>query len=207
MQALMSEPAISTPQRPGAFCALHAEQRAVTLCNRCGSYACEQCFQVAHDRQDYCTTCLPRIQPALAERGTRLVAVFVDQAALSLPFILFMFTGLLMSGSGFKSVASLIGLGLLGSLGVAGYQLYLLATVGQSLGKRMMGIKVVRTDGTPVDLARLIFLRNVVPVIIGMCTWNLFSLVDTLCIFTEQRRCLHDHIADTQVIVVNKSAD
>ncbi|WNG14771.1 RDD family protein [Cystobacter fuscus] len=196
----MSE--ISAPQRPGAFCALHAEQRAVTLCNRCGNYACEQCFQVAHDRQDYCTTCLPLIRPPLADRGTRFAAVAIDQVALIAPIFVCMFLGILLSNSADTGL-SMLGLGVLGALGVAGYQFYLLATVGQSLGKRMMNIKVVRTDGTPVDLARLIFLRNVVPVFIGMCTWNVFSLVDALCIFTEQRRCLHDHIADTQVIVVN----
>ncbi|WNG24248.1 RDD family protein [Cystobacter fuscus] len=200
----MSETDISAPQRPGAFCALHAEQRAVTLCNRCGNYACEQCFQVAHDRQDYCTACLPLIRPPLADRGTRFVAVLVDQVALVAPIFVCSFLGILLSDNT-PSVMALLGLGVLSTLGVAGYQLYLLATVGQSLGKRMMHIKVVRTDGAPVDLARLIFLRNVVPVLIGMCTWNVFSLVDTLCIFTEQRRCLHDHIADTQVIVVNEA--
>jgi uncharacterized RDD family membrane protein YckC len=200
----MSDPEISTPQRPGAFCALHAEQRAVTLCNRCGNYACEQCFQVAHDRQDYCTTCLPLIRPPLADRGTRFVAVLVDQVALVAPILVCSFLGILLSDGSFSGMV-LLGLGALGTLGVAGYQLYLLATVGQSLGKRMMHIKVVRTDGAPVDLARLIFLRNAVPGLIGMCTWNVFNLVDVLCIFTEQRRCLHDLIADTQVIVVNEA--
>ena len=200
----MSEPEISAPQRPGAYCALHAEHRAVTLCNRCGNYACEQCFQVAHDRQDYCTACLPLIQPALAERGTRLVAVIVDQAALMAPIFVCLLIGLAMSDD-VMSIVVLFGLAMLAVLGVVGYQLYLLVTVGQSLGKRLMGIKVVRTDGTPVDLARLIFLRNVVPAIINMFTWNLFGLIDALVIFSEPRRCLHDHIADTQVIVVNKS--
>ncbi|WP_084737773.1 RDD family protein [Cystobacter ferrugineus] len=200
----MSEPEISAPQRSGAFCAQHADQLAATLCNRCGNYACEQCFRVAYDRQDYCTACLPRIQPPLAGRGARFAAVAVDQVALIAPIFVCMLLGILLS-NGTGTGLTMLGLGMLGALGVVGYQLYLLATVGQSLGKRTMGIKVVRTDGTPVDLARLIFLRNVVPAIIGMFTWNLFNLVDTLCIFTEQRRCLHDHIADTQVIVVNES--
>ncbi|OJH34470.1 hypothetical protein BON30_43375 [Cystobacter ferrugineus] len=144
------------------------------------------------------------MQPPLAGRGARFAAVAVDQVALIAPIFVCMLLGILLS-NGTGTGLTMLGLGMLGALGVVGYQLYLLATVGQSLGKRTMGIKVVRTDGTPVDLARLIFLRNVVPAIIGMFTWNLFNLVDTLCIFTEQRRCLHDHIADTQVIVVNES--
>jgi uncharacterized RDD family membrane protein YckC len=204
MDASMSEPEISAPQRSGAVCAWHADQRAATLCNRCGSYACEQCFRVAYDRQDYCTTCLPLIQPPLAERGARFAAVAIDQVALVAPIFVCMLLGILLS-NGPDAGLSMLGLGALGALGVASYQLYLLATVGQSLGKRVMGIKVVRTDGRPVDLARLIFLRNVVPALIGMCTWNVFNLVDALCIFTQQRRCLHDHIADTQVIAVGKS--
>ena len=34
--------------------------------------------------------------------------------------------------------------------------------MGQSIAKKMLGIKVVRTDGSPVSLGRLIWLRNVV---------------------------------------------
>jgi uncharacterized RDD family membrane protein YckC len=95
-----------------------------------------------------------------------------------------------------------MGLGALGSLAVICYQLYLLSTIGQTLCKRWLGIKVVRSDGSPVDLGRLILLRNIVPSLINSAC-GLFFLVDALFIFTDERRCLHDQIADTIVVKVD----
>ncbi|HYO56940.1 RDD family protein [Archangium sp.] len=204
MGAMYSQPDPTLTQHPGAFCATHVELRAATICTRCGSYACDLCLRVGNDRQDYCFRCVPALE-RLAAPGTRLAAVLVDRfATLILP----LFIGLLLGGmfdrgsNTFLPVFLL--LGGLGSFAMLGFQLYLLATTGQSLGKRAMGIKVVRTDGSPVDLGRLILLRNVVPMFIGVATCNLFTLVDPLFIFSAERRCLHDHLADTKVIMVGE---
>ncbi|MFL5355595.1 RDD family protein [Archangium sp.] len=187
----------------GAFCADHVERAAVTICNRCGGYACDACLRVGLDRLDYCFHCVPLTQQ-LAEPGTRFLAVLMDLFAPLVP----LFIGAVLGGLLEKTVGAAAGtvfamLGVLGVLGVFGYQLYLLATTGQSLGKRTLGIKVVRADGSPVDLGRLIFLRNIVPAVIGMVTCNLFSLADPLFIFSNDHRCLHDHLADTKVIKVD----
>ncbi|MGZ3458181.1 MAG: RDD family protein [Archangium sp.] len=191
----------TVPQRTGAVCAEHTHRPAATICARCGSYACDLCLRVGNDRQDYCARCAPPLE-RLAEPGTRLAAVFIDQFAVLLPFFV---AGLLGAALGGDSRSPLpVILGGMGSLGVLGYQLYLLTTTGQSLGKRSMGIKVVRTDGSPIDLGRLVFLRNFVPGLLGTVTCNLFSLADPLFIFSANRRCLHDHIADTKVIMVAK---
>ena len=203
-----SDPTLNATRGP--TCAEHAQRPASTICNRCGSYTCDACLRVGFDRLDYCYRCLPETQPPLAERGERFVANFLDRLAPAIPMIIgFVVGGLVMgnagNGEGMAAVAGfglMIGLGFLGALAVLGFQLYLLATTGQSLGKRAMGIKVVRTDGSPADVMRVIFLRNVVPELIGMVSCNLFSLVDPLIIFTDERRCLHDHIADTKVIRV-----
>ena len=69
---------------------------------------------------------------------------------------------------------------------------------GQSIGKKLLGIKVVRTDGSPASLGRLIWLRNVVNGLIGIIP--LYGIIDALFIFGESRQCLHDKIADTIVI-------
>ncbi len=201
----MLQPAPSVPPLSGALCAEHADRPAAIICARCGSYACELCLREGFDRRDYCFRCVPAAAP-LADPGTRLVAVLMDQFAMLIPFFLMGFVGGIV-GSAEGAEWTALGftvLGSLGSFGVLGYQLYLLVTTGQSLGKRTMGIKVVRTDGSPVDLGRLIFLRNVVPWFAGVVSCNLFSLADPLFIFTADRRCLHDHIADTQVVKVNE---
>lgn len=73
---------------------------------------------------------------------------------------------------------------------------------GQTLGKKAMGIRIVTTDNTVPELWRVIVLRYgmswIVPAIplIG----PLIGLVDTLMIFRESRRCLHDVVADTKVV-------
>ncbi|HKE85192.1 MAG TPA: RDD family protein [Vicinamibacterales bacterium] len=69
---------------------------------------------------------------------------------------------------------------------------------GQSIAKKMLGIKVVRTDGSSASLGRLIWLRNVLNQILGIIPP--YGIVDVLFIFGEARQCLHDKIADTIVI-------
>lgn len=203
MRAMYQQPDPTPTRSGGAFCAEHAERAAVTICNRCGGYACDACLRVGVDRLDYCFRCVPLTQ-RLAARGARLRAFLIDRfATLALPP--FIGNALAMSfGRSSPSVfVACTLLGMLGVLGMIGYQLHLLTTTGQSLGKRAMGLKVVRVDGSPVDLGRLIFLRNLVPEVIGVATCGLFGVINALFVFGNDRRCLHDHIADTQVIQVD----
>jgi uncharacterized RDD family membrane protein YckC len=78
----------------------------------------------------------------------------------------------------------------------------LLARNGQTIGKKLLGIKVVRVDGSPVSLFRVFFLRYVCNTFLTLIpvAGSLYSLVDVLMIFSESRRTVHDHIADTIVI-------
>lgn len=203
----MNELQPSPTPSPGALCAEHPERPATLICTRCGSYACDLCQRVGFDGRDYCARCTPALL-RLADPGTRLAATLVDRATtlLPLPVALFLM-GLLSAGLSDEEVSPflvpLLMLGSLVTLVMVAYQYHLLLTTGQSLGKRMLGIKVVRTDGSPADLGRLLFLRNLLPVFINLPTCGLFSLVNALMILTAERRCLHDHIADTVVIQVD----
>ena len=93
-------------------------------------------------------------------------------------------------------------LGLLGALIVLAIDLTLLARNGQTIGKKLLGIKVVRVDGSPVSLFRVFFLRYVCNTFLTLIPLfgSLYSLVDCLMIFSESRRTVHDRIADTIVI-------
>ena len=73
---------------------------------------------------------------------------------------------------------------------------------GQSIAKWLMGIKVVRKDGSRASLGRIFWMRNVVnalPNLIPM-VGSLYQLADHLFIFSETQQCLHDRIADTMVV-------
>jgi len=71
---------------------------------------------------------------------------------------------------------------------------------GQSIAKKWLGIKVVRSDGSPASLGRIFWLRNVVNGLITSA-FGLYFLVDSLLIFGDARQCVHDKIADTIVVV------
>jgi uncharacterized RDD family membrane protein YckC len=74
----------------------------------------------------------------------------------------------------------------------------LVARYGQTMGKRILEIKVVRSDGSPASLGRIFWLRNVVNSLLGLIP--LYTLIDLLLIFGDRRQCIHDLIADTIVV-------
>jgi uncharacterized RDD family membrane protein YckC len=82
------------------------------------------------------------------------------------------------------------------------YQCYLVTTSGQSVGKKLLGLRVVRQDGTPVSFVSGVVLREWV--VFGIASVPvigvLFRLVDSVMIFGEDHRCLHDQLAGTKVI-------
>lgn len=187
----------SHPLVAGAPCPRHPGAPAVDLCTRCGTFTCPACRQIGPDQLAYCESCVPQ-QLQLADVGTRFVANLVDVLAVYAPFIIAAIGLGLTDGSPMAGVvvASGGGFALMAMLGV---QLYFCANYSQSIGKRLLGIKVVRLDGSPASLGRVILLRNLVPQMIGsLC--GIFGIVDALLIFGDQRRCLHDYFADTIVV-------
>jgi uncharacterized RDD family membrane protein YckC len=73
---------------------------------------------------------------------------------------------------------------------------------GQTIGKRIVGIRVVRNDGSKAGIGRIFWLRNVVNALPSFVplVGGIYTLVDLLFIFSDSRRCLHDRIADTKVV-------
>jgi uncharacterized RDD family membrane protein YckC len=73
---------------------------------------------------------------------------------------------------------------------------------GQTIGKKLVGIKVARNDGSRASLARIFWLRYLLNTAIMYLPFfgALYALVDACMIFGEQRRCCHDYIADTIVV-------
>jgi uncharacterized RDD family membrane protein YckC len=89
-------------------------------------------------------------------------------------------------------------------LGLVGFIVWCWLTImyvsrnGQTIAKKLLSIKVVRTDGSPASIGRLFWLRNVVNGLISLVP--LYGFVDMLFIFGESRQCLHDKIAGTIVV-------
>lgn len=75
-----------------------------------------------------------------------------------------------------------------------------LSMKGQTIGKWLLGIKIVRVDsGAEGGFIHNVLLRVVANQVIGWLI-PLYSIVDILFIFSGDARCIHDKIAGTRVI-------
>jgi uncharacterized RDD family membrane protein YckC len=83
------------------------------------------------------------------------------------------------------------------------YEVPAIASTGQTLGKRLVGIRVTTPDGRPVGFGRAIQ-RWAIPGLPMMLPWpfgHLIQLVDgAWCLRDKHRQCLHDKAAGTLVV-------
>jgi uncharacterized RDD family membrane protein YckC len=81
------------------------------------------------------------------------------------------------------------------------FQSVIIAQSGQSLGKKLLKIKIVRPDGSVPGFVQGVVVRYwLMTMMSAVC--NLVGLIDALLIFREDQRTLHDHMAGTNVIQV-----
>lgn len=139
----------------------------------------------------------------LAERSTRFGAVMLDNLifmACLIPGIIQLFIA--NSDGGKKVGFSLMVVGFLGLLIV---QIVLLVNYGETIGKRTFGIRIVRVSDERIPgFVKVVLLRQGVTGIIAVIPYvgQVFWLADALFIFRDDKRCLHDLIAETKVIKV-----
>lgn len=146
----------------------------------------------------------------LATAGSRLAAVFID----GLLFIPAVIVGVVVSimlrpapggppaplGGGTIAVMALVGLY---ALGVIIYQVMMLSTRGQTVGKKAMKIRIVKLDGSQPGFVHAFLLRAIVNALPSMIplVGSVYGLVDVLFVFRADRRCIHDMIAGTRVVM------
>ncbi len=140
-------------------------------------------------------------QAPLAGRGARLGAATIDS--------------LIFAGSVTPGVVSITSAGT--DMGVGfGIALLIFAWIlllvvqatflikrGQSLGKMVVGIRIVKaSDESVPGFAKVFVLRMLVPNLLSgiPVVGVIFALADYLFIFRDDRRCLHDLVAETKVI-------
>jgi len=159
-------------------------------------------------------TAVVAADPNLGHRGLRLLAAFIDGFIESLCWLptsqAVMRAMLEMMKAGritpqdvmetfgaaiFRSVPYLVALVLV--------QATLLTLRGQTIGKIIVGLRIVRVpDGSPAGFLRAFLLRGFLPrclrhvPLVGFLFW----IVDNCFIFRDDRRCLHDLIAGTKVV-------
>jgi uncharacterized RDD family membrane protein YckC len=143
----------------------------------------------------------------LAGRGQRLGAAIVDgivmlPVMLPVMYLMGMFT---YAGSGVEPPIALVLLvAVIGFVVFVGINYIPLSRNGQTVGKKVLGIRIADMQGNKPDMVTLLAKRYLpvqsvsqVPFIGGIA-----GLIDTLFIFRKDRRCVHDLVAGTQVLRV-----
>jgi len=137
----------------------------------------------------------------LAGRGDRFLAVIIDGLIASPMYVSAFFVyGATLKHETPSTLAILFTI--IYAIALMVVNLILVSRNAQTIGKRVMGIKVSRKDGSRAGLGRIFWMRNVVNALPTLIPFvgSLYGLVDILFIFGESRRCVHDYIADTVVI-------
>jgi uncharacterized RDD family membrane protein YckC len=147
----------------------------------------------------------PSGEPApLATRGQRFFARLVDNllgvGVGAAGFYLFA-DGLSDFGAPGSELA-LAGTFFLYMLPLSIVQWVLITASGQSLGKKLLKIKIVQEGGAPVGFVRGVALREWIVTALGVVpvVGRFIGLVDSVMIFGQAQKCLHDMLAGTKVV-------
>ena len=145
----------------------------------------------ADDYQDY----LP------AGRAVRLVGAILDGLIYVVGFAPGAILMVMVPEGDPDVVMAAAGLLMLGGMGIVAIINWVMIThSGQSIAKRLLGMRIVKVDdGALPGFVRGVILRSWVPGLINQFC-SLFTLLDALWIFGQERRCIHDYIAMTTVI-------
>jgi uncharacterized RDD family membrane protein YckC len=144
---------------------------------------------------------LPRAD--LASRGTRLGAKLIDGVVLFVVVFAIIMAGSAAGGGPTEQYTTrMLAIMGLGFALVVGVQAWLLHRHGQTVGKKLLGIRIVRGDLSRCGLGRIVLLRVLPFSVVGLIPLigPLVGLVDALMIFGDDHRTLHDRVADTVVV-------
>lgn len=144
----------------------------------------------------------------LATRWKRLGGALIDSLTLMVIIIpIMLVTGVLQNASNgrpmtFGQQVLFVVIGLVIFTLLHGYLLY---SRGQTIGKVVVKTKIVDLEGNKPDIGKLLGLRYYIFSILSLIplVGNFVGLIDALFIFRQDRRCLHDLLAGTQVIDVS----
>lgn len=140
----------------------------------------------------------------LAERKQRLFAFLIEMLlliAIALPFIISIFASLYSPERKlFIFSASIITFILF--IFYSAINIYFLVKNGQTMGKKIIKIRIANEFGENPGFWYIFGLRIFVPNLLSGIPFlgPIFQIANILFIFREDRKCIHDIIARTQVI-------
>ena len=148
--------------------------------------------------------------PELASRWYRFFGALIDglvQLAIIGPIVFFSGTWAdMMANNGALDLTATLVWFIVGEVIFLALQGWLLFNRQQTIGKWLLGMKIIGMEQLDVPPGKLYGLRYLLFHVLAQVPGiNLVMLVDPLLIFRSDRRCLHDLLAGTQVIQVPAS--
>jgi uncharacterized RDD family membrane protein YckC len=143
----------------------------------------------------------------LASRWLRLGGVIIDGLIVSiivLPIYFLLFWGAIASGVQPGFLAQ-IGFSIFGFAVFVAVQGYFLYTSGQTIAKKLLKMRIIDEQGQKPEFVRMLGLRYAVFQFVYLIPFvgALIGLVNALFIFRDDRRCLHDLLAGTRVVMAD----
>ena len=166
------------------------------------SMSCPRCDTENHRDARFCSRCetplgggvdLPPPGLVLANRTTRLLAKIIDAPFTVLSILIARYA--VPDSLPGEVALTMIMLGVVGMI----VQTALLSSDGQTIGKKVMKIKIVRVDSDRNGgFVTNVFLRAIINGLLALTL--VYFVVDISFIFFRNRMCLHDYVAGTRVV-------
>ena len=154
----------------------------------------------------------PPGRPALASWGSRAVALIIDGIIISIGavVVLAILAALGLTVDSDSGAAAFIVTALFATIAFSIVALLyapilMSRTNGQTLGRMVVNIRVIRADGGPMTFwfaaLREIVVKSLLVGVISSATFGLAGLLDILWpLWDEENRALHDFVVNTRVI-------
>lgn len=144
-------------------------------------------------------------EPVLASPGQRLGAALIDALigfCYGIPIMYALGTWSYVKRGAGAPLSLLLVSGLLGFVFFILVHGYFLKQNGQTVGKKLVGIRIADLESGIPAFGKIIGLRYLPISIVSLIplVGNLLTLLDVLFVFRADRRCVHDLIAGTQVL-------
>lgn len=144
----------------------------------------------------------------LASRGRRFVGSLIDSLVI-LPILLpVIYADQLLQDVAPPDWVLELAAGVLFMGAFCALNTFWLARDGQTLGKKLLGMRITDLSGQLMPASRVLLLRYLVGAVVGWIplVGSIFPLLDALFIFRGDQRCIHDLIAGTKVVRLIPSA-
>lgn len=145
--------------------------------------------------------------PELASFGLRLLGAIIDGLIMLMLVVPLMFASGYISEIMAGRQPDFLDNLKMGAMGFVVFMLvqgYFLNASGQTIGKKILGTKIVTLDNEKPEFVKLILMRYLTVHAIGQIPviGGIFGFVNAIFIFFgDKRQCLHDRFAGTKVVM------